>query len=78
MRNISPFKLIASVAVIGLVSLTVACKQQSADPTASARVPLPTDSFDASPAGPNCYPDINHCASYSSGDVTKNSPAPQK
>jgi hypothetical protein len=77
MGNVTTLKLFASVAVMALASLTVACSQTSS-PTASTRAPLPTDSFQANPASPNCYPDINHCASYSSGDVSKDKPAPQK
>lgn len=77
MRNITPLKLFAGAAVMALASLTVACNQSSTN-GAAARAPLPTDSFNASPASPNCYPDINHCASYPSSDVTKDKPAPQK
>jgi hypothetical protein len=62
---------------MGLASLNVACNQSS-DTNASQRPPLPTDSFMASPAGPNCYPDVNHCASYPSGGVTKDNPTKQK
>jgi hypothetical protein len=78
MRNITSLKLFTSVAALGLASLTVACNQPSSTATARVPVPLPTDYFNANPASPNCYPDINHCASYSSGDVTEDKPAPQK
>lgn len=75
MRNITPLKLFTSAAVMALASLTVACNQSSNNPT--ARVPLPSSTFSANPASPNCYPDVNHCASYSSGDVSKDNPAQQ-
>lgn len=67
-------KLLTTFAAIGLASATVACTQ---DPP-GMKVPLPTDAADAysaNPAGPNCYPDINHCASYPSGNITKTNPA---
>ena len=89
LRNITSLKLFTSVAVLGLASITVACTQtpvvdpqaSRADlqtPRADSRAPLPSDSFDANPASPNCYPDINHCASYSSGDVSKDKPTKPK
>jgi hypothetical protein len=74
LRNIEIGKLLITLAAIGLASATVACTETSS----SATPPLPTDKSDgysANPAGPNCYPDINHCASYGSGNITKADPA---
>ena len=73
--NIAPLKLFASVAVIGVASFTVACTQSSSDNAANQRPPLPSSGFSANPASPNCYPDINHCASYSTGGVSQDNPA---
>lgn len=52
----------------------------SATDAAKPAVPLPEDqmnAYRADPASPNCYPDINHCASYASGNVTKVNPLQQ-
>jgi hypothetical protein len=73
-RNIRLGKFLTTLTIIGLASATVACTEQ--DPPLPAP-PLPTDRSDANsgnPASPNCYPDINHCASYSSGNITKTNP----
>jgi hypothetical protein len=73
----------AVVSLIGAVSVNVAFAADSPAPqtqTATSSVPLPQDRQDAlagNPASPNCYPDINHCASYASGDVTKANPIQQ-
>ena len=67
-------KLLCTLAIIGFASVTVACTQE--DPPLPAP-PLPIDMSDANsgnPASSNCYPDIDHCASYSSGDITKTNP----
>ena len=78
LRNITPLKLFASVAAMGLASLTVACTQSSTDNAANQWPPLPSSGFSANPASPNCYPDINHCASYSTGGVSQDNPAQQQ
>jgi hypothetical protein len=75
LRNITSLKLFTSVAVLGLASITVACTQT---PRADPPAPLMSDSFDANPASPNCYPDLNHCASYSSGDLSTDKPTQPK
>lgn len=77
-RNNTIAKLLTTLVVIGVASATVACTQDP--PGAVAAPPLPTDQSDAysaNPAGPNCYPDINHCASYGSGNITKTNPMQQ-
>jgi hypothetical protein len=76
-RYITPLKLFTSVAAPGLASITVVCTQAPSN-VADPPVPLPQDSFDASPARSNCYPDINHCASYSTGGFSKEKPAQPK
>ena len=73
-RNINSSKLLAIVTVVGLASLAGAC---SDTPGVAANPPLPTDRS-YNPAGPNCYPDINHCASYPTGGVSKDGPSPSK
>ena len=70
---ITPLKLFTRVAALGLASIAVACSQAPGN-AADRPVPLPQDSFDASPARSNCYPDINHCASYPTGDFSKDKP----
>jgi hypothetical protein len=71
-----------SFVLSGLLFVALGCAAcSSTKQGASAVPPLPTDSNNANPAGPNCYPDINHCASYPSGNVTNANPAqssPQK
>jgi hypothetical protein len=73
----------AIMSLVGAVSVNVAFAADQPQPTtqtANTAVPLPQDRQDAlmaNPASPNCYPDINHCASYSSGDVSKNNPIQQ-
>ena len=76
-RNIFSLKLLASVVVMGLASLNFACTQ-SPNSASNVRAPLPSDSYSANPASPNCYPDVNHCASYSTGGVSKDNPTQQK
>jgi hypothetical protein len=73
LRDITSVKHLARLAVLGLALATVACSSSSKTANQSAP-PLPSDSA-YNPAGPNCYPDINHCASYPSGGVTKDNPA---
>jgi hypothetical protein len=69
----------AALSLIIAVSVNVAFADSAPAtqaPIASA-VPLPqnrSDAQSANPASPNCYPDINHCASYPSGDVSKANP----
>lgn len=73
----------AIMSLIGAVSVNVAFaadQPQPATRSANNAVPLPQDRQDAqagSPASPNCYPDINHCSSYASGDVSKDNPIQQ-
>jgi hypothetical protein len=73
----------AIVSLIGVVSVNVAIAADQPQPstqTATQAVPLPQDRQDAlagNPATPNCYPDINHCTSYASGDVSKANPLQQ-
>lgn len=73
-RNRKLGKFLPTLAIIGLASVTVACTQEDSPQPAP---PLPIDKSDANmgnPASPNCYPDINHCASYPSGNITKTNP----
>lgn len=77
-QKIAIAKLLPRLVAIGLVSATVACAHDgtlfgAGDPPARA-TPLPVDAQDANqanPAGPNCYPDVYHCASYPSGESVK-------
>jgi hypothetical protein len=69
-RTIISLKLFTGLAVATLASITVACTDGS---TVAANPPLPSDRS-YSPAGPNCYPDINHCASYPTGGVSPSNP----
>ena len=69
----------AAVLLVNAVSVTAAFADSA--PTTPApvtqSVPLPQDrdnAYAGNPASPNCYPDINHCASYASGNVTKTNP----
>jgi hypothetical protein len=77
------FGFAAVMSLVGAVSVSVAFAADSPAPrtqTATSSIPLPQDRQDAlagNPASPNCYPDINHCASYASGDVTKTNPIQQ-
>ena len=76
-RYIAPLKLFAGAVPLALASITVACTQAPGN-AAGRRVPLPQDSFDATPARSNCYPDINHRASYPTGDFSKDKPTQPK
>jgi hypothetical protein len=73
----------AIISLAGAVSVNAAFAADQPQPksqTANTAVPLPQDRQDAligNPASPNCYPDINHCASYASGDVSKANPVQQ-
>lgn len=65
---------------LGFVTMASAQSSGAASPSGQmATPPLPTDSQDPSnPAGPNCYPDINHCASYPTGGLVKNTSSQSK
>jgi hypothetical protein len=77
LRSVTSLKLFMSFAMFGLASITVACTQAPGN-AADKPVPLAQDSFDASPARSNCFPDINHCASYPTGGLSKDKPAQPK
>lgn len=68
--------VVTAFVLFGLVSTTAAFAQSGSPAPSSmqtAAPPLPTDSRDSpgNPAGPNCYPDINHCADYPTGQLVK-------
>jgi hypothetical protein len=73
----------AVIALVGTISANIAFAADTPAPqsqAARAAVPLPQDRQDAlagNPAQPNCYPDINHCTSYASGNVSKENPLQQ-
>ena len=74
--TISILKLLTGVALAGFVVSGAAQAQSSGTSspppaTQASRVPLPSSGPSANPAQPNCYPDINHCASYPTGDSVK-------
>jgi hypothetical protein len=62
-------------ALLGLAAATSACTPSAG--AADDPPPLPSDGTALSPAGPNCYPDVDHCASYPTGSVTKKDPIQQ-
>jgi hypothetical protein len=67
--------MLSCVALVGVLATGAALAQSngsSSTPqtTAAAQPPLPQGPS-TSPAQPNCYPDINHCASYPTGDSVK-------
>lgn len=82
-RNYRMLGFAAVMSLVSAVSVNVAFAADQPSPqtrAASSAVPLPQDRADAqagNPASPNCYPDINHCASYASGDVSKTNPLQQ-
>jgi hypothetical protein len=81
------FKILSLAAVLpllGVFSVNGAFADSAANSATmtsrSAVPPLPQDPSNANradPASPNCYPDLNHCASYASGNVTKANPLQQ-
>jgi len=66
-------KSLGSAIVLAMSSLTVACTQSGPKVDASGSA-YDHSGFEYSPASANCIPDINHCASYPTGDVTKDGP----
>jgi hypothetical protein len=94
-QKVAMLQLLAGVALAGFVAIGAAQAQSSGQtpvpspaPSQASSVPLPSSGPSANPAQPNCYPDVNHCASYPTGDSIKDnsyqynspqmqSPAPQ-
>ena len=74
-RNVSVLSLLTGVALAGFVVVGAAQAQSSGTSSApgaqASSVPLPQSGPSANPAQPNCYPDVNHCASYPTGDSIK-------
>ena len=72
-----------AMSLVGAVSVSVAFAADQPQPQSqsASSIPLPQDRTDAqagNPASPNCYPDINHCSSYATGDVSKMNPLQQQ
>jgi hypothetical protein len=66
-------ELLGSATVFALASLTAACTPAD-QKTGASDSAYDHSGFEYSPASANCIPDINHCASYPTGDVTKDGP----
>ena len=68
-------KMLVGLALIGLATAGLAQAQSSGTSSApgarASTVPLPQGGPSDNPAQPNCYPDVNHCASYPTGDTIK-------
>jgi hypothetical protein len=71
-------QLLTGVALAGFVAIGAAQAQSSGQapspspaPSQASSAPLPSSGPGANPAQPNCYPDVNHCASYPTGDSIK-------
>lgn len=71
-----PYQIPALAAVVVLIGAASAFADSAPTmqaPAASVS-PLPQERADAqaaNPAQPNCYPDVNHCASYPTGDTVR-------
>lgn len=68
---------IAMLSLLGALSVNVAFADDAITVTSKPAAPLPQDAqsaLSANPATPNCYPDINNCATYPTGSVTKDNP----
>ena len=75
-RKVAMLQLLTGVALAGFVVVGAAQAQSSGQapspaPSQASSVPLPSSGPGANPAQPNCYPDVNHCASYPTGDSIK-------